>query len=107
MKIITIGGTTFVGDIEESDGKVILKDAYEVGNTDRVGNGALRGYLKAKNLGKLQDIEIAGAGATYAARDMTEDQKRAFAILELQFDHAEQVAPKELVNDKFDELTKQ
>lgn len=103
MKIVTIGSSLYLGELEEVKGGVILKDSMAVVNEVTV--KTLGEYLRRSNTGKLdKPIEIKGTAITYSTRDLTDDLELEFGVLKLKFAQAEKLAIPELVNKKFTEL---
>lgn len=106
IKVVTIGSALYLGTLEEGKTGITLKESMPVAGSD-IQKGHLVEYIKRKNTGKLdKPVEIKGAAIVYSVRDLTDDLEAEYAILQMRLKQAEKLALPELVNKKFDELSR-
>lgn len=97
VKLVSINGVPYFGKKTKKDGVTTLSDAVEA--EDTVTESA-RKWLKADNLGELQEIEIEG-DATFATKNFTEDQKIEIEMVILKAARAASTSLANLINGNF------
>lgn len=106
MKVLTIGSTVYLGELEEgTKGAITVKNALCISPATSVSKAHLAAYIKASNVGGLEkDIVIRGNGTTFSERELPDELALELQILNLKFKQAESLAVPELVNQKFTQL---
>lgn len=103
MKKVTINGIAYIGNLEEKDGKTVLKDAMCLKSPNFVTKPDIANYLKKENLGELENVEFGGQGVSYSISELNDEEKLFFEIASVTMKSAKLKAVNGLENQVFDE----
>lgn len=100
MKIVTVNGQSYLGNLEKTDEEVKVTEAFALPDP-YVHAGTVADYMEAKEMGKLTLVSFGGAGVSYSENDLDEEVQLEFKTQELQMEQALKTAPKKLVVQEF------
>lgn len=103
MKKVTVNGQLYLGDVQEKDGKITLKNSMAVGRRS-VDRKTIGEYFKKKNLDELETIEFTGAGTAVSKREFTDEEQLIMGICDLAMTYAEKKGKGGMINQTFDEV---
>lgn len=97
--LISVNGAVYFGEKTKKDEDGIIKIINAVVAGDTV-EETVKAWLKANNLGNLEEIEISGDGSTFVNKKFTEDQQDELEIIVISFARVAANAVNELINSK-------
>lgn len=98
LAIVSIAGTTYLGKVKKIDNGIELSDAVSTADTFEA---SIADWIKAKNLGKLEDITSEGLGASFSKKGFNEEQKMVVDIVAAKAEYAIKYALAGLQNSQF------
>ncbi len=99
MEQCIVNGVSYLGTLEEGEGKVTVVDSMPCGNV--VTANDVNAYFKAKNLGSLVSIPFGGNGVSYSVVPLTPAVEMAVKVAQLVMTQAKSVAVRKLENAEF------
>lgn len=98
LSIVNIAGTTYLAKVKKIEGGIELTEAVE---TKETFEDSVAAWIKANNIGELEEITSEGIGASFSKKNFNEEQKMQIDIIAAKAEYAIKYAVAELQNSKF------
>ena len=100
MKIVTVNGICFLGELRVEEGKVIIDKSMEIENTN-ITEEDITDYLEAEHLGNLKERSFGGSGVTYGEEDLDDEMQFQLEVQKTTLEFAKKTAQGEMVIENF------